>query len=86
MEFITLSIVLGKPLKASVDNQRADSEISVKEKYHRIFYIFDGCKRVDFSNGLQQTTVWRKICWRIFYFVLLEDSKGELEVSFYDKK
>ena len=34
---------------------------SDREKYHGIFYIFDGWKRVDFSNGLQQTTVWRKI-------------------------
>ncbi len=30
---------------------------SDREKYHSIFYIFDGWKMVDFSNGLQLTTV-----------------------------
>ncbi len=31
-----------------------------RKKYHNIFYIFDSGKRVDYSNGLQQTTVWRR--------------------------
>ena len=34
---------------------------SDREKYHGIFYIFDEWERVDFSNGLQQTTVWRNM-------------------------
>ncbi len=34
---------------------------SDREKYHGVFCIFDGWKRVDFSNVLQQTTVWTRI-------------------------
>jgi len=34
---------------------------SDRGKYHSIFYLFNGWKRINFSNGLQQTAVWRKI-------------------------
>jgi len=34
---------------------------SDRGKYHNIFYLFDEWKRVDFFNGLQKTTVWRKL-------------------------
>ena len=34
---------------------------SDREKYYEIFHMFDSWERIDFYNGLQQTTVWRNI-------------------------